>query len=332
MTIPAAEIAQVHALLAQGLDKQAIANRLGKTRPWVQRRARKRAVEKPRYRVPVGSFERPPQERPAPLYSPMPAPTPADDEITRVLAIGDLHDDPYIAKDRFRWIGRMIADTAPDRVVQIGDICDLESLSFHSPNDSDSGRYKPRFMADLASLREALDEMFEPVRRMSAAPRFDLTLGNHENRIWRFEETAPETAGMLQRDFMVLVSGYGIAAHKYGAWLRIGGIGFTHAPFSVMGKPIGGMTAAQTVARQATFDVVQGHTHKFQHITSPKVGDDERVTVVDLGCALPQGHVQPYAKHTMTGWTWGVVELLIRAGRIQGVNQVPMFEVARRYG
>ena len=330
MSIPAVEIAQVHALLATGLDKQAIADKLGKTRPWVQRRAAKPAQERPQYRVPV-AYERPPEPRPAAMYSEMPAPQPAASEITRVLGIGDLHDDPYLPKDRFRWIGRMVADTAPDRVVQIGDICDLESLSFHAGNDTEAGRYKPRFMADMASLREALDVMFSEIGKMPSQPRFDVTLGNHENRIFRFEDSAPETSGMLQRDFMSLVSGYGIAAHKYGAWLRIGGVGFTHAPFSVMGKPIGGMTAAQTVARQAEGDVVMGHTHKTNVVTSPRLGGESRTTVIDLGCALPWGHVQSYAKHTLTGWWWGVYMLTIRDGRIQGHEAIPMFDVARRY-
>ena len=47
---------------------------------------------------------------------------------TRVLAIGDAHDGPRIPKDRFRWFGRLAADTQPDVIVQIGDFLSLDSL------------------------------------------------------------------------------------------------------------------------------------------------------------------------------------------------------------
>ena len=288
-------------------------------------------AEKPRFRVPA-AYEQPPAERPAMIYGPAPVPEPASSDVIRVLAIGDTHDDPYLPKDRFRWIGRHAAAMQPDRIVQIGDICDLESLSFHAGNDTEAGRYKPRFLADMASLDEALDKLMEPLAQAGLNVPFDVTLGNHENRIWRFEDSAPETSGMLQAEFGAKLHRYGIRYHRYGATLMIGGVGFTHAPFTTMGKPQGGKNSTAIIGRDAVHDWVAGHTHKSAATVVPKNGDDNRVMVIDLGCALPQGHVQNYAKHTTTGWWWGVWELIIRNGRLEGWNALPMFELMRKYG
>lgn len=339
MGITAASIREAHAAVAQcGGNKTAAAALIGLTRASLRRRLELSLPEKPRFRVQArrdGSeaphFADAPEPRPEPLYSPDAPHSPASSETIRVLAMGDAHDDPYLSKERFRWMGRYAAEMQPDRIVQIGDICDLESLSFHSANDTESGRYKPRFMADMESLDQALEKMFEPMAQGNVTARFDLTCGNHEHRIWRFEDSAPEVSGMLQADFAAKMAKHNIAWHKYGKYLDIGGVKFTHAPFSVMGRPIGGATAVQTIARQSVYDMVSGHSHKKQVITSPKLGDDHRVTVIDLGCSLPWGHVQSYAKHTTTGWWHGVFMLTIKDGRIQGHEAVPMFELQRRF-
>ena len=313
----------------------------GKTYGFYQLRikAGKKQNSKPRYKVPARTtgqeppmFTDAPGPRPAPVYSLAPMPIAASSKMLRIFALGDIHDDPYLAKDRFAWIGKHAVEMQPDHIVQIGDICDLESLSFHSANDTESGLYKPRFMADMESLDRALDIMFEPMSRGNVKAPFSLTCGNHENRLFRFEDKQPETSGMLQRDFAAVVNKHGIQWHPYGQYIDLGGVKFTHSPFSVMGKPIGGMTATQTIARQASGDIVCGHTHKSQVTTAPRLGGESKVTIIDLGCALPQGYVASYAKHTLTGWSWGVWELLIQHGSIQGYSFIPMAELERKYG
>jgi hypothetical protein len=340
MGMTADSIREAHADVARYGSIRAAARETGRTFGHYQRRMQKPPLQeqKPRFKVPARvtgdespHFSDAPQPRPNPLYSAEPPATLASGDVIRVLAIGDVHDDPYLPKDRFAWFGKLAAETQPDRIVQIGDICDLESLSFHSGNETDSGRYKPRFMADMGSLDSALETMFEPMAKGNVQARFDLTNGNHENRIWRFEDSAPETAGMLQRDFASIVGRYGIQHHQYGKYVDIGGVKFTHSPFSVMGKPIGGMTATNTIARQASGDIVCGHTHKASVITAPRLGGESKVTIIDLGCALPHGYVASYAKHTLTGWTWAVWMLTIQNGSIQGFNCIPMAELQRRF-
>jgi hypothetical protein len=277
----------------------------------------------------VAQFEDVPPKRPMPFYTRTHTAVPASSEVTRILAIGDLHDDPYLSKERFGWIGKHAREMAPDHIVAIGDICDLESLSFHAGNDTDTGKFKPRFMTDMASLREALDTLFEASGDLSCP--FDLTEGNHEHRIRRFEDSSPEVVGMLQRDFTGLLKQYGIRNYEYGQFIKVAGVNFTHCPMSVMGKPFGGATATQTVARQASGDIVFGHTHKANVVTSPRLGGEAKVTIIDLGCALPQGYLANYSKHCLTGWSYGIFELIVQNGSIQGYNMIPMDELERRY-
>lgn len=289
-------------------------------------------LAKSRYDHVVAGFQEAPMEKPEDFYSDNEPNVPASKAVTRVLAIGDAHDDLRVPKNRFTWFGKHAAEMQPDHIVQIGDIADLESLSFHSPNDTDKGKYKPRFLAEMKSLEHALDLMFTPMARRNVKARVDIPLGNHENRIWRYEDAFPETVGMLQGKLSETLTNYGIFAHQFGKYIDIAGVKFTHSPFSVMGKPVGGMNATATIARQASGDIVFGHTHKANVNTTPRIGGEDKVTVIDLGCALPQGFVAPYAKHTLTGWSWGIWELTIQGGSIQGYNFIPMAELERRYG
>ena len=112
----------------------------------------------------------------------------------------------------------------------------------------------------------------------------------------------------------------------------IGGVCFTHVPFGLNGKPVGGKTAINSIARDSVYDTVFGHTHRAGFAECPKLGRDQRVVAINLGCALPQGYVMPYAKDSGTGWWWGAWNLHIQGGRIQGHQSIPMMELEDRYG
>ena len=295
--------------------------------------AGKKHNAKPRYKVPARvtgdeppHFTDAPQPRPAPLYS-EPAPSsPATDTITRVAVLGDCHDDPHISKERFTWLGRFIVDMAPDRIVQIGDIADMESLSFHASNDTEAGRYKPRFVADMDSLREAMDLLTAPIEQANIKARRDITLGNHEHRIWRFEDSAPETSGLLQTQFASVLGNRGWTYHKYGKFLEIAGVDFVHIPLSKMTKPL----SKPAIARQATRDCVFGHTHAESVVTIEK-NNNQKIKLIDVGSAMPDGFIGGYARDTATAPWWGAWLLTIRNGRIEGHTATPMFELKRRY-
>lgn len=252
----------------------------------------------------------------------------------RVLAIGDAHDAPGIPKDRFRWIGRHAKESRPDWIVQIGDFMSLDSLNTHIPNENLTGKAKPAYLADIASGREALEAIENEIAKASGYnPRRHITLGNHERRVYAFEETAPEVAGMMKGELESIFDGFKWGRSPYGQYHFIGGVGFIHCAINRLNKSYGGKNAETTIANDAVFDHVIGHSHVKREHRAPKLGPSQHVTVVNLGCALPWGHVEPYMYHgATTGWWWGIRDLTISGGHIVDVADVSMIELERRYG
>lgn len=159
-----------------------------------------------------------------------------DGKATKVVAIGDTHDQPGQSKDRFKWIARYCMDQKPDRVLQIGDWSDWSSVSAHEPLGSVAHAKRPTFKEDL----ESTEESFYTFRKETGSwgvPQ-DITAGNHEDRINRFENTRPETYGSLYSQLDQSAAEYGWRMHPYGQYLFIDSIGFTHCPHTIMGKPI----------------------------------------------------------------------------------------------
>jgi len=249
-----------------------------------------------------------------------------DAPVTRVLGIGDLHDSPGLDKERFRWIGRHAAATRPDRVVMIGDTADFDSLSSHAKPGSAAQKLQPSFASELESLEEA----FSLYRKEADGIRTDNTAGNHEGRVWRFEDASASAEGMLTQPLMDVFARFDIKLHKEGEWLIIAGVGFCHSPFGLMGKLMGGEWM-NSIANKSRMSAVHGHTHRMQMLHVHKLGPMGGVELVNLGTALPMGYIKPYARVATSAWTWGVVDLILQGGHIIGHTFIPMNELASRY-
>ena len=243
------------------------------------------------------------------------------DDIT-VLAIGDCHDSPELPdKSRFEAMGRLARDYQVDHIVQIGDFTSLDSMSSHERNDTVKGQQKPSFMADMRSFQEAL-KAFDRGLQGYQCPKH-ITLGNHEARLFNYVNQHPEVVNLLDEMLYGPIEDHGWTCSPYGQFYFIGDVGFTHAPLNIMGKAYGGQQSENAIARDALHDVVYGHTHKRLDKTFPKMGQ-EKITVINLGTSLPDGHVEQYAKHSLTGWSYGVYILNIRNGRIFQQQWIPM--------
>ena len=249
---------------------------------------------------------------------------------TRVISIGDCHDSPDLPdKSRFRWMGAYIREVKPDCVTQIGDLVTLDSLTRHIPNDSLSGKVKPSFQQDMDSAGDALSAFDEGLNGYDVERH--CTLGNHERRALAFEEMTPEIAGMVESNIFTLLGDHDWTYSPFGAFHFIGGVGFVHVPKNRMDRAYGGMYAYNQIARDSLFDVVYGHSHIPGVHRYPKL-NHQAMTVVNLGCSLPDGHVEPYAKHALTGWGYGIFDITIERGRIQKAHHIPMEELQERYG
>jgi len=251
-----------------------------------------------------------------------------DAPVYRVLAIGDAHDSPSLPdKSRFRWIARHAVATQPDQIVQIGDFASFDCLSRHALPGTLSQKLRPSFAHEMESLEEALNAMHGV---FGTDMQLHVTLGNHEARIQKYELSTAELEGTLWQPVLDLFARYGWRTHDEGVFHFVGGVGFVHAPRTLMGREYGGKTL-NAIANDAMFSIVFGHSHRSQVVHAPKIGPLSSVTVCNLGTCMPTNHVEPYARVSTTGWTYGVYDLTIQAGRIIGHAFTSMDELERRY-
>jgi len=247
---------------------------------------------------------------------------------TKVYCIGDAHNSPKIKKDRFDWIGKDIRKESPDVLWCAGDFDSLDSVGLHEPDDSYLGRAKPLLQSELRASREA-QERLDTNSRFRGDKR--LTRGNHEYRLIRFSNDHPAVYGLLTGEYDSALKEFGWRLYEYGEVTQIAGVGFTHVPFTIMGKPYGGKTADYRIAADAGTDIVYGHSHRAGVVRSPRIGGGH-VSAINVGCSLPWGHVEPYAKHATTGWWWGTLVLEINKGKITDWNFKSMRALKDAYG
>jgi len=254
----------------------------------------------------------------------------ADLPVRRVCAIGDLHMAPGVDFQHMTWIGRHVAETRPDNVIQIGDAFDMESCEFHSAPGSAANSKRPAVIEDIEAGEEVFDAYHKEVG-LGEVPH-DVVLGNHENRAWRLEEAAPNLRGTVTLQIEQFFARYRWKVTPYRHWIFMEGVGFSHVPISIMGKPIGGRYPENNIGNQTTHSIVFGHTHRQNHVTVPKIGVNNSITVTNVGSAMPHGFVPRWADGNTTGWTYGIADLRLRGGRVESANFISILELREKYG
>jgi predicted phosphodiesterase len=250
--------------------------------------------------------------------------------VTRVVVVADTHTNPNLQNHRASHIGKFVADHAPDYLVHLGDWADWEFASRFEDWSSLHGRERSPFKDELDDFVSFVERLSTPIAHMSKPPKLVTTLGNHDERVWLFENTHPEMEGMMWAELEAALGDWKIYPFKQYAF--VGGVGFTHVPINKMGKPYGGRTSANQIANDASFSIVYGHTHEQHYINRPKLGPSNAVSIFNCPAALPQGYVKPYAMLATTGWSYGVSTLEISDGRILSHAVTSMELLERRYG
>jgi len=247
-----------------------------------------------------------------------------------VLVIGDSHDDPTIEdKSRFEIAGKFCRDRKHDIILSIGDFLNTNSLCFHVPDENYSGKAKPTFISDMMSGKQALAALNSGLGSWN--PERHITLGNHENRLFRMEDSTPSAWGMYQSLFHEVMTGAKFTYSPFGEFTYYGGVGFTHVPKTIMGKPYGGKHPHNSIGNDSVHDLVYGHTHVRANHIARKIGQ-KHVTIINAACYLPSGHVEDYAIHTPGGWHYGLTEITIKRGQIVESNFISLETLEERYG
>lgn len=250
----------------------------------------------------------------------------------RVLAIGDLHQDPRHEHrlEVLTWIARYASEQRFDRIIQVGDWSTWDSVNQHDKNDTFAARYKPGIRADMDNLI-ASHRAFRNGLAADYKPRLMMLMGNHEYRLERFENANPEAQGTYTLERDQIFAQFGWKTRPYGEIFYVEGVGFTHHATNAAGRAYGGKTGAQRAANDTTIALVGGHTHKRQLHDSPKIGPVGVVTVTEIGCAMPWGEVETYTKIAPTGWWYGIVPMTVQDGAITDIDFVSMISLRSKY-
>ncbi len=243
--------------------------------------------------------------------------------MTRIYVIGDSHISTKLNQRRFTDIGKDIKYESPDILVQIGDFASFDSLSRYESADSYSGRTKPLLKSEFRACGEAQERLSE--NSGYRGPRY-ITEGNHEHRLDTYSNANPATWGLIRAPYDATLAEHGWEVHPYGKIIKLERVGFTHVPFNILGRPYGGKTADYRIANDSGIDLVYGHTHRAGVVRLPHIGSGH-ITAINVGCSLPWGHLEDYAKFSTTGWWWGCVVLEVNKGKIEGWNFKSMKEI-----
>ena len=196
--------------------------------------------------------------------------------IKKLLLLPDTQVKPGVNIDHLAKMGQWIVDERPDCIVHIGDHFDMPSLSSYDRGSAKAeGR---RVVQDIEAGNHAMRVMLEPLRRLQDSqranrkrvytPDMHFCVGNHEERITRYENHHPEVQGALgwnNLDFSLWT------VHPFLQPIVLGGVEFCHYFYNPMsGKPFGGSAEYRLGKIKRSF--VQGHEQGFKYHIEP-VGD-----------------------------------------------------------
>lgn len=251
-------------------------------------------------------------------------PEPEGDPI-RVAVIGDAHDSPHLPdKSRFRWLGRYIADRGLEQVVSVGDWMTMDCFSSHTDRATFEGRAKPTFEQDLDSFHQSMRAFHEGLA--GHKPKLRITLGNHENRAWRYDNQHPDGLShglLLEQAF----AQWGWQTSPYGEYRFICGVGFTHVPLNGLGRA---MAQTQRV-NKAMFDIIHGDDHRASQVSDYKAGPVRSPTVYSAATALPCGFVEGFANRGGSTWRSGICEATLWDGYVRSWSFTEMTLLRRQY-
>lgn len=252
---------------------------------------------------------------------------PASGTMTRVLYFTDAHNMPGLDNTRFKWLGRFVNDVKPDILVDGGDFDDFGSLCSHDRNETYKGKIKPSLARDLEASAESrgilAHEITHPCRKI-------VTIGNHEDRIWRYENNNPEMYGITSAIYEDILKATGWEFVRYKEYITIAGVDFTHVPFN-KSKPYEGENATKQIAGKAQRDTVFGHIHELYHYVDGKLGN-QSVTAFCGGCFMPDGYIPDYCKNTRKEFWYGAHVLTIAGCRIKSIKSYHISELEAAYG
>lgn len=183
-------------------------------------------------------------------------------------------------------IGKLIVKERPTHIVHIGDHWDMKSLSLYDfPKNNRVVFDGVEVMADVMAGRLALNSLLGPLKRLQAEqrankkkvyqPKLDFTMGNHEQRVDRFNELK----GLV--NLAEEAENFGFTVHPFLKPVKIGGVSFVHYAYNPLsGRPLGG--TAEYRLNKLKLSFVQGHEQVFKY-AQEYLNDGRKISALVCG-------------------------------------------------
>lgn len=177
--------------------------------------------------------------------------------------------------------GEYIASKMPDVIIAIGDFADMPSLStYDKGKKSAEGK---RYAEDIRATKLAMETLMAPIKKKMRetgwAPKLVLTLGNHEHRISRAADLAPEFFGHISVDDLGYED-HGWMVYPFLEVVKIDGVCYSHYfTTGAMGRPSG---SARQLLTKKHCSCVQGHIQKDEQ-SYDYTADGKLITVLFVG-------------------------------------------------
>ncbi len=171
----------------------------------------------------------------------------------RIAVIPDVQVKPGVPLEHLQWCGKYLAKKKPDVIIQIGDFCDLPSLSSH--DDKGSLRLEgKRYKTDVEAVKTGMDLLCNELQKVpDYHPLMVLTLGNHEDRITRVVNNDAKLEGFMSIADLQYES-FGWKVYPFLQPVTIAGVAFCHYfPSGIMGHPISSAKAILTKLHMSAF-------------------------------------------------------------------------------
>ena len=198
-----------------------------------------------------------------------------------ICVIADLQCKPTESLEYLLWIGKYIADTKPDIIVNIGDTYDMPSLSSYDKGKASAeGR---RFVDDLNAGNKGLELLNLAIHKdPTYNPRKVFCKGNHEHRIDRYVEDNPELIGVIGTELLPLEA-YGWEVHDFLHPVEIEDIYFVHYLANPMtGKPYSG--TASSILKTVGKSFVVGHKQVLDITIRPTIDGRQQIGIINGAC------------------------------------------------
>lgn len=158
-----------------------------------------------------------------------------DTGMKKHIVIPDCQIKPGVPTDHLEWVGHYIVEQQPTSIICLGDFADMHSLSSY---DFGKKSYEGRRLGeDIECANRGMDRMMRPIQQYNSKrrlykekvyrPTYDLTLGNHEQRLERAIEADAKLDGLLGYHLFNFVD-HGWTVHDYLSPVDIDGVSYCH--------------------------------------------------------------------------------------------------------